>query len=200
MDYLCYPLTASPSGFSDMSLLDEEEKKAYSRRGSAYLRERSLLKQELARRTRRDARSIRLSISANGKPFLPGGPHFNISHSGEWLCFAFHHLPVGVDIQKAQCRLPIDRLARRIMCPAQYRAFSERGSQSDEFFACWCTAEALVKQAGATIWQVQDFPFLYEAGHIIPQYPSAPQVRLFSPADGYFGAVAYEVQACQPQE
>lgn len=183
-----------------MSLLDEEEKKAYSRRGRAYLWERSLLKQELARRTRRNAHSIRLSVSAHGKPFLPGGPHFNISHSGEWLCLAFHGLPVGVDIQQARCRLPIARLARRIMCPAQYRAFSSRGCQSDEFFACWCVAEALVKQADATIWQAQDFPFLYDAGHIIPQYPSAPRIRLFSPSDGYFGAVAYEVRACQPRE
>lgn len=201
MDYLCYNLDTLHADPADVSLLDEGELETYARRGERFLLERSLLKRELARRTRMDACRIRFATTPHGKPYLPGGPHFNLSHSGDWLCLAFHHAPVGVDIQQERPGLRLEALARRIMCPAQFDAFCQRGMPQDEFLACWCAAEALVKQAAATVWQAAaKFPFTYAGGRIIPQYPAAPQVLLFRPAEGYCGAVAYEVQACQQVE
>lgn len=201
MDYLCYNLATLQANPADEALLDEGERVAYAKRGDIFLLERALLKRELERRTRKPACQIRFAATPHGKPYLPGGPHFNISHSGSWLCLAFHNAPVGVDIQQERSRLRLGQMACRIMCPAQYEAFCQRGVPEDEFYACWCAAEALVKQAAATLWQAaRKFPFLYVAGRILPQYPDAPQVQLFRPAKGYYGAVAYGVQACQQIE
>ena len=123
-------------------------------------------------------------------PPTPPPCHFNISHSGDYLCIAFHHQAIGVDIERIRQR-SFARLAPRFMAPEQLHGFRERGCPESEFFTCWCTAEALIKHAGSTIWQAHDFPFLFDRGQIIPLYENAPRVHLFSPAPGYSGAVAF---------
>ena len=59
-----------------------------------------------------------------------------------------------------------------------------------DFFASWCVAEALVKHAGATVWQAREFPFLYHHGRVETLFEGAPNIKIFSPAAGYCGAVA----------
>ncbi|GHS99545.1 hypothetical protein AGMMS50276_23380 [Synergistales bacterium] len=36
----------------------------------------------------------------HGKPYVPGGPHFNVSHSGDRVALAVDEAPVGVDIEE----------------------------------------------------------------------------------------------------
>lgn len=188
MDYLIYNTAELPAG--NPALLDEAEQKIYARRGDMYLRIRCVLKEELARRCGMKAADIRLTAGEHGKPQFKPQP-FNISHSHGLLCMAFHHSAVGVDIEYRRPR-PSERLARHFMAEAQLQAFLERGCPPQEFFDCWCAAEALVKQAGKSIWQVKDFPFLYEHGRIIPLFEGAPaRITLFSPAPGFSGAIAY---------
>jgi len=196
MDYLCYNLAVPHAGMDRVSLLDERERQVFARRGNMYLLERNLLKHELARRTGRPPESIRLVLSPHGKPLLEG-LHFNLSHSGDWLCLAFHDAPVGVDIQEIRRDVCMEALARRIMCAEQWEGFMSRGARAEEFYACWCAAEAFSKHAAGTIWQVRSYPFLYQEGRIKPLFGHAPVAELFSPAPGYCGAVAYTDQACQ---
>ncbi|MBR5894314.1 MAG: 4'-phosphopantetheinyl transferase superfamily protein [Akkermansia sp.] len=191
MDYLCYNLSAIAASADDIRLLDAGEQEAYKRRGATFLKVRSLLKRELARRLNCAPETIRLEHSPHGKPYLPGNPvHFNLSHSGDLLCIAFDRSPVGIDIQQLRPRSATPALARRIMCPQQFDEWIQRGKSIDDFFVCWCAAESLVKQAATTIWQALDYPFLYRNGHIVPLFEQAPQTRLFTPSDGYFGAVS----------
>lgn len=189
MDYQVYHLTGMQTAPADIALLDEHERDVFSRRGDSYLLIRSLLKREIARRLGISPEEVTLEISKHGKPTHPHC-HFNISHSGDYLCMAFHHSDIGVDIERVRTR-PFARVAPRFMAPEQLQAFCDRGCHETEFFACWCTAEALVKQAGATIWQAREFPFLFDQGRIIPLFGNAPIVHLFTPAPGYCGAVAY---------
>lgn len=192
MTFLCYKLCDLPADSAAQALLDASELAAYAQRGDTFLKTRSTLKRELARRLDTPASELHLSMTEHGKPILPGSPlHFNLSHSAEHLCIAFHSSPVGVDIQLSRPKAATERLAARIMCPQQLQAWRARGATAAEFFDCWCTAEALVKQAAATIWQAQQFPFLWYPGRIQPLFAGAPHVRLFTPADGYHGAVAY---------
>lgn len=193
MDYLCYRLSELPPQAVALSLLSPAEQQQYAQRPYSSLAARCLLKQELARRLKQEAHHIELIINEHGKPALPDNSlHFNLSHSGDLLCLAFHHAPVGVDIQQLRPRAATPRLAKKIMCSRQLSDWMARGADVGEFFACWCAAEALVKHAGATVWQAREFPFLYADGHIEPQFHGAPDVRLFSPAAGYCGAVASE--------
>lgn len=193
MDYLCYRLSGLPAEISNPELLDATELTTYRQRGELYLKSRCLLKRELARRLHSHPRDIRFRITEHGKPELPESRlHFNLSHTADLLCLAFHHAPVGIDIQQLRPASATNRLARRIMCKRQLSAWQQRGESIAEFFCCWCAAEALVKHAGATIWQALDFPFLYHPeGCIEALFSSAPTIRIFTPQLGVQGAVAY---------
>ncbi len=193
MDYLCYRLNNLPSEITNLELLDAAERASYAQRGEPYLKTRCLLKRELARRLHLPIREIRFTITEHGKPELPGsGLHFNLSHTADLLCLAFHNAPVGIDIQQLRPTSANRRLAGKIMCDRQLAAWQKRGESVAEFFSCWCTAEALVKHAGATIWQALDFPFLYHPTEEIEAlFSTAPTIRLFTPQAGFQGAVAY---------
>lgn len=171
--------------------LDPTEQAAYARQGERYLLIRSILRKELAQRSGEAAHDIRFTYGPNGKPEYAAQP-FNISHSGELLCLAFHHSSIGVDIERMSARRHMPRLARRIMCPEQLDAWLQRGSRPEEFYDCWCTAEALAKQSGESVWKAQERPFLWSPGGIRLLYESRLSVKLFSPVESYRGAVAWQ--------
>lgn len=188
MDFLVYKL-------SDLEhcqlpdVLDAPEEVRAERSGHVFRTTRSLLKCELARRTGVSAASIHFTYGQHGKPTFEQ-QQFNVSHSGDCLCMAFHHAPVGVDVEQV-CHRPMESLARRFMAKEQLRAFLKRGSRQEEFFFCWCAAEAFVKHTGDSIWNVSSYPFQYEEGRIYPLFSGAPDIHLFHPLPGYCGAIAF---------
>ncbi len=192
MDYLIYNLAAPHlHTLADATLLSEGERATAVARGERYILTRSLLRRELARRLGCSPQELQFRTGEHGKPECAGSPiHFNISHSGDCFAMAFDHNPIGIDVERIRPHRHIEALARRIMCPEQLAAFCERGCPLEEFYACWCAAEALVKQAGSSIWQAKDRPFLYEQGYF--RLTSAPVLALtpFSPMPGYAGAIA----------
>lgn len=198
MTYLCYNLSELPADDSAVSTLNDEERAIYARRGESFLKTRSTLKRALAMKLGCDAQMLCLATGEHGKPYLPGCElHFNISHSGDLLCIAFHHTPIGIDVQQIRPAQATPRLARRIMCPQQLAAWQQRGAGTQEFFDCWCTTEALVKQAGATIWQAKRFPYIWHTGHIRLLADTPILVNLFAPAQGYRAAVAFSTSSLQ---
>lgn len=186
MDYLVYNMATLSPSLADMSLLPPDEQA----RGERYTLIRTLLRQELARRCALPPQDILFSYNTNGKPDFAPQP-FNMSHSGDCLCLAFHHKAIGVDVERICPSRPLRRLAPRFMCDRQLRQFEADGCPADAFYACWCTAEALVKHAGDTMWHAQQYPFLYNGGRIECLFPHAPAIRLFTPMPGYCGAVAF---------
>ena len=190
MDYLCYRFSELPPEAVTPELLTAGERRSYAKRGAHAMAARCLLRCELARRLNCEPQHVQITLNEHGKPLLRGGElYFNISHSADLLCMAFHHEPVGVDVQQLRPAAVTLRLAERIMCDEQLLAWRERGESAEEFFACWCAAESLVKHAGSTVWQAREFPFLCHHGRIEPRFSPAPQVRLFTPAPGYCGAI-----------
>ena len=189
MDYIIYNIPELPSGVADSVQLPPEERENAARRGGQYALVRTLLRRELERRTGVPAGDIVLSYSEHGKPLCENQP-FNLSHSGDCLCLAFHHSDIGVDVERERPR-NFAALAARFMCDEQYAAFESRGFPQEEFYSCWCAAEALVKLAGDTMWHAHDYPFLYEHGKIKCLFSPSPEVLLFIPMEGYRGAVAY---------
>lgn len=189
MDFLIYNIPAIPPDAVDWELLPADERETALKRGGHYALIRTLLRRELARRTGNKGRDIVFTYSEHGKPEYAGQP-FNLSHSGDCLCLAFHQSAIGVDVERIRPRR-FESLASRFMCPEQAAAFASRGCPQDEFYACWCAAEALVKQAGDTMWHALRYPFLYYPGRIRCLFDHAPLVHLFTPLPGYSGAVAY---------
>ncbi|MBQ7024251.1 MAG: 4'-phosphopantetheinyl transferase superfamily protein [Akkermansia sp.] len=194
MTYFCYRFADLPAGAAEQALLSADELELAAARGPRYLAARANLRRELGRMLHRSPESLPLTYSKLGKPQLADSAlHFNQSHSGDYLCLAVHNAPVGVDIQQIRPTSATKKLAARIMHPQQLQAWQARGASPGEFFACWCAAEALVKHAAAGIWHAQNYPFLWQSGRIRPLFDHAPEVRCFTPAPGYCGAIAYTV-------
>ncbi len=194
MEYLIYDMRSeavSGIGLLAPSELDATEQAAYAARGEGYLRERTILRQELARRCGRRPGEVLISYTESGKPICAEQP-FNISHSGDLLCIAFHHGDIGVDIQRVRPLSRMADVAGHVFAEEQVTLWKSRGALQEEFFSAWCIAEALVKFAGGSVYTAASrFPFLYDGSEVHPLFQSAPVIELFSPASGYAGAVAY---------
>lgn len=191
MHYLIHHLSEGKMQLLRPEELDPREQEAYAVRGEKFLRERSILKRELSRLTGLPIPQICLRYSEHGKPECEQQP-FNLSHSGDLLCIAFHHRRVGVDIERIRPRCHMHEVARRIMSPEQWRAWQDRGGVVREFYVCWCAAEALAKWCGGSVLSARERPFLYLDERIEPCFPGAPLVEIFDPAPDFVGAVAYE--------
>ncbi len=190
MDYQLYNLDTLTATEEDALLLDAYELEQYAARGAKYLIARALLKRELSRRSGVPVGDIHFCYNEHGKPSWPQ-QHFNMSHSANLLCLAFHHAEIGVDIQQIRPVRRIAEIAPRIMNPLQLERFRENGSSPEEFFTCWSIAEALVKLHGATIWEACNYSYTYAHGCVsLPAEYAGVRVHIFTPAPGFCGAVA----------
>lgn len=98
----------------------------------------------------------RLAQTPNGRPFVSSPRtdtvvHFNLSHTAGLVgCAATTGVPVGFDVEAVDRRFQVERLARRILSPAEYSLGREdAGPWSPRwFFRYWTLKEALVKAAG----------------------------------------------------
>ena len=88
--------------------------------------------------------AARLQFTEKGKPWLPEGPCFNLSHSGEWVVLACSEHELGVDIEKLGEYK--EKLARRC-CTEEELLWLENRDKSD-FFRLWTGKEAVMKATG----------------------------------------------------
>ncbi len=87
-----------------------------------------------------------LELGPHGKPFLPDGPHFNISHSRGHVAVAFSPEPVGLDME--QVRPFHEKLPQRIFSPGELLWFQRRNSCRVDFFKLWTLKESYYKYMG----------------------------------------------------
>jgi len=82
-----------------------------------------------------------------GKPYVPGMPEFNISHSGSWVVFAFGPSGrLGVDVE---CIREIDiNLFSRQFSQAERARMHASPSPLFSFFQAWTKKESLMKADG----------------------------------------------------
>ena len=81
-----------------------------------------------------------------GKPYLPGGPEFNISHSRGHVAVAFSDRPVGLDIELV--RPYLEKLPERIFSPEELAWFRGRSCTKADFFTLWTLKESYYKFLG----------------------------------------------------
>ena len=88
------------------------------------------------------------SYGEHGKPYIPGGPHFSLSHSGELCALAVCETSVGLDTEKIA---PVRRAAARALTDEE-RDFM--GADPERRFAyLWTRKEAVLKCTGAGLSQ-----------------------------------------------
>jgi 4'-phosphopantetheinyl transferase len=134
--------------------------------------------------------AVPLEVGPHGKPHCPGGPPFNVSHSGDLILLALHtSRPVGVDVEQARPDLDWRPIARRVL-PGVEAEVLERlaaGGESaaaDGFLLAWCRLEAGLKARGLglaglgeppqgmAVWDVA-VPEGYRAAVALTAHPAA---------------------------
>lgn len=84
-----------------------------------------------------------LAKTPSGKPFLPGGPEFNLSHGGTLAALAVSDCAIGVDCESVR-RGASDALLRRVLTLDEWILLSEEGG----FARLWTRKEAVMKASG----------------------------------------------------
>ncbi len=95
-----------------------------------------------------DPAALAFQTTAQGKPVLPGGPAFNLSHAGGWAALAVAPVAVGVDIEAHR---PVEpEVAARFFSAAEQAALAPLAGVAwrQAFFRIWTRKEAFVKALG----------------------------------------------------
>jgi 4'-phosphopantetheinyl transferase len=89
-----------------------------------------------------------LEVTLDGKPFIPGGLEFNISHSEEMVVLAVTQSgAVGIDIEKIR-PVNIDDYLQYVPEVACLRENYDVDQVNNLFFDCWTKKEAVLKGYG----------------------------------------------------
>lgn len=138
---------------------------------------------------------IHLERAEHGKPFLAGGPHFNLSHTAGRIFAAFSAQPLGLDVESANRRVQARALAARYFSPAEsarVRALDEAAARA-VFLRYWVAKEAMVKLSGDGIYHgLRDaLVELGEGGISYGEYRGRRVcLREFSPGEALLAALA----------
>lgn len=123
---------------------------------SRFVIARGLLRQKLADELRATPEDISIAYSTTGKPSLeaPGDGsdlRFCVSHADELgLIGLGRSHAIGVDIERRDERIPIDRLANRFFTPleAAFLQTLDQCQRHEAFCKMWTAKEALIKAQG----------------------------------------------------
>lgn len=80
-----------------------------------------------------------------GKPFLPGGPCFSLSHAGHYAALAVAGENIGADIEPTD--RPFRRLSRQLFQQREFQWMEEMPT-AERFCTLWTRLEALAKADG----------------------------------------------------
>ena len=89
-----------------------------------------------------------------GTPFYENGPHFNVSHSGQYIVMAVSNKDIGVDIEENNDKDMSSLI--RIFNEAEAKMIKEHA----DFYYLWCAKESLIKCIGSSINRIKEIPAL----------------------------------------
>jgi len=89
--------------------------------------------------------AARVELSPFGKPFLPDGPCFNLSHSGDKVVLIIGRQEVGIDVELVT---PYSwAVVQKVFTEAEQAWLSGQGTD-EAFFRLWTGKEAIMKALG----------------------------------------------------
>jgi 4'-phosphopantetheinyl transferase len=120
-----------------------------------YVAARAVLRLQLGAFLNCDQRALVFEYTSYGKPFIAGaGIEFNLSHSGDWVLFAFtkssHVMNLGVDIEQMRTFPDMRDVAGLNFSAAEFARWNA-APESDRraaFYRCWTRKESFIKAIG----------------------------------------------------
>lgn len=113
---------------------------------------------------------FQIEKAPGGKPYLKEYPklHFNLSHSGDYVCCAVGKAPVGVDLQKYTAIR--HGLSERFFTKGDNKLLENAKPEEKEalFFRIWSIRESYVKLTGKGLKGFSDFTIDWEQERILP--------------------------------
>ncbi|MFI0367311.1 4'-phosphopantetheinyl transferase family protein [Actinomadura sp. 1N219] len=155
VDVWTFALDAPPSVTADLSrmLSADETMRAARLRKPAERRHftvsRGAVRRILAGYLGARPEALYFERDGNGKPRIPGGIHFNLSHSaGVGVLAVTRGREVGIDVDAPRAGLSPVRLAGRYFPPGEARLVASARCPGETFVRLWTRKEAVVKAAG----------------------------------------------------
>jgi len=95
-----------------------------------------------------------LEREERGKPYITGGPEFNLSHTTGRVFAAYSSLPVGLDVESASRGVHAESLARRFFLKDEVGHILSQlpPERAKMFLRYWVCKEAMVKLTGDGIY------------------------------------------------
>lgn len=148
-----------------------------------------------------EAEPFEIAYGKNGKPYLAQYPdiHFNLSHSGDYVCCAVSDVPVGIDLQKITDVK--EGIARRFFTDKDNQRLARCDGENWKklFFRMWSVKESYIKLTGKGMTQGLDtFEIDWQQNRIFAG--STPERQLAAESMERVNSVAYfEESDCLPQ-
>jgi 4'-phosphopantetheinyl transferase len=123
----------------------------FERLRSRYIVGRATLRLLLAGYLDTSPGELEIRYGEHSKPYLEGGPSFNLAHSGAVALYAFAAAgELGIDVELEDPEVAHSRVAERFFSPAEVEALRSlpETQQAHAFLACWTRKEAFIKARG----------------------------------------------------
>ena len=128
-----------------------------------------------------------LAYNEHGKPFLPDGPFFSISHCKEAIAVAVADEPIGIDVEAI--RHADEALIERTMNEEERKQIAESDDKDRVFTRLWTRKEAVLK------WQGTGIESFEQLQGVLSHQPSAFSLQTFE-KEKYIYSIAYGELHC----
>lgn len=130
--------------------------------------------------------------AGRGKPFLAGGPQFNLSHTRDQILLAVSRQPVGLDVESMDREVKAGDLAAKFFHEKELAHVRDSADGERVFLKYWVCKEATVKLSGDGIYHgLRDARIDFEGDRVRGTYRERDVcLSMFSPAPGFVAAVA----------
>lgn len=134
---------------------------SHERPRQQFLAVRTILRLVLGEWLGRDPRTLPLSVTPDGKPFLPDGPpdfQFNVSHTDGLGLIGTAPVPLGIDTEPLRPVPSADGLVERFFAVAEREQYRQLPAEQKlaGFFKGWVCKEALLKGVGCGARGLED--------------------------------------------
>ncbi len=147
----------------------------------------------LGRYTAKSPSVLTFEREGRGKPFLTGGPQFNLSHTKDQILLGVAGQSLGLDVESTDRNVKAEDLASKFFHEEEReRIRADVNCANQMFLKYWVCKEATVKLSGDGIYHgLRDARIVFDEDGARGVYrEKIVHLAMFSPSPGFIAAVA----------